>query len=270
MFQAIVLGAVQGLTEFVPVSSSAHLVLVPYLLEWPVPSLSFDVAVHVGTLVALIIYFWRDLWEIAVGVIRRASRRGGQRDRDRARLAWMLLVASIPAALVGILLEGFFEDLFERPVFVAVELLVTAAILLVGEAVYARSDPRRRRDVDDLTVVDALTIGALQALAISPGISRSGATITGGMVRGLSREASARFSFLLSIPAILGAAVVSLPDLPQGTDPGPVIAAGAVAGLTGFAAIAFLLRYLRTRTMRPFAIYCVALSALSLTVALTR
>ncbi|MGH2677350.1 MAG: undecaprenyl-diphosphate phosphatase, partial [Actinomycetota bacterium] len=187
MFQAIVLGAVQGLTEFVPVSSSAHLVLVPYLLEWPVPSLSFDVAVHVGTLVALIIYFWRDLGEIAVGVIRRARGRGGPRDRDRARLAWMLLVASIPAALVGILLEGFFEDLFERPVFVAVELLVTAAILLVGEAVYARSDPRSRRDVDDLTVVDALTIGALQALAISPGISRSGATITGGMVRGLSR-----------------------------------------------------------------------------------
>lgn len=269
MFRAIVLGGVQGLTEFVPVSSSAHLVLVPFLLGWTVPSLAFDVAVHIGTLVALIVYFWRDLWEMTVGVVRSAVG-GGEGDRARARLAGLLLVGSIPAALAGLLLESFFERLFERPGFVAGELLATAALLLAGEAVYARSRPERRRDVDRITVIDALTMGVLQAVAISPGISRSGATITGGLFRGLSREAAARFSFLLSIPAIAGAAVVSVPDLPRGTDWGSVLAATAVAGVTGFAAIAFLLHYLRTRTMRPFAVYCVALSALSFAVLVAR
>jgi undecaprenyl-diphosphatase len=136
--------------------------------------------------------------------------------------------------------------------------------------VYARSGPDRRRDIEQMSVVDALTIGVMQAAAISPCISRSGATIAGGMVRGLGRESAARFSFLLSIPAILGAAVVAVPDLPPGTDPGPVLAASAVAGVTGFAAIAFLLRYLRTRTMHPFAIYCVALSAISFAAVLAR
>jgi undecaprenyl-diphosphatase len=270
MFRAIVLGAVQGLTEFVPVSSSAHLVLVPFLLGWTVPSLAFDVAVHIGTLVALIVYFWRDLWEMAVGVVRSAVGGGEERDRDRARLAGLLLVGSIPAALAGLLLESFFERLFERPGFVAGELLATAALLLAGEAVYARPRPERRREIDRITVIDALTMGVLQAVAISPGISRSGATITGGLFRGLSREAAARFSFLLSIPAIAGAAVVAVPDLPPGTDWGSVLAATAVAGVSGFAAIAFLLHYLRTRTMRPFAVYCVALSALSFAVLVAR
>jgi undecaprenyl-diphosphatase len=270
MFRAIVLGAVQGFTEFVPVSSSAHLVLVPFLLGWPVPSLAFDVAVHVGTLVALIAYFWRDLGEIAAGVIRTAARRGDDRDRAGTRLAGLLLIASIPAAVAGLTLESLFEELFERPGFVAVELLVTAAILLVGEAIYARMRPSSRRDVGRITVVDAVVVGVLQAVAISPGISRSGATISGGMVMGLSREAAARFSFLLSVPAIAGAALVAVPDLPPGTDWGSVAAASAVAGITGFAAIAFLLHYLRTRTMRPFAVYCVALSAISLTAVFAR
>jgi undecaprenyl-diphosphatase len=270
MFRAIVLGAVQGLTEFVPVSSSAHLVLVPFLLGWPVPSLAFDVAVHIGTLVALIVYFWRDLWEIVVGVVRTAGGRADDHDRARTRLAWLLLVGSIPAALAGLFLESLFEELFARPGFVAGELVITAILLLTGEAVYARTRPEGRRDVDQVNVADVLIMGALQALAISPGISRSGATITGGLFRGLSREAAARFSFLLSIPAIAGAAVVAVPDLPPGTDWGSVLAATAVAGVTGFAAVAFLLHYLRTRTMRPFAVYCVAFSALSFSVAVAR
>jgi undecaprenyl-diphosphatase len=270
MLRAVVLGAVQGLTEFVPVSSSAHLVLVPFLLDWDVPTLAFDVAVHIGTLIALVVYFWRDLAGIIGGTGRRVVGRGDEEDRARARLAWLLLVGTIPAGLAGIFLEDVFEGLFERPTFVAAELLVTAAILVVGEGLYARGDPTRRRGVEDVSVVDALTVGVLQAVAISPGISRSAATIVGGMLRGLSRESSARFSFLLSIPAIVGAAAVAVPDLPPGTDPGPVIAATGVAAVTGFAAIAFLLRYLRTRTMHPFAIYCVALSAVSLGVALAR
>jgi undecaprenyl-diphosphatase len=270
MFRAIVLGAVQGLTEFVPVSSSAHLALVPFLLGWEVPSLAFDVAVHVGTLLAVVVYFWRDLWEVAGGVVRWLGGSRRDADVDRARLGWLLLIGSIPAGLAGILLEGFFEDLFERPILAAGALLVTAGLLMLAEIVYRRSDPDRRRDVASISVIDALVIGAMQALSITPGISRSGATITAGMLRGLGRDAAARFSFLLSIPAIAGAALVAVPDLPVGTDPGPVLAAAAVAAVTGFAAVAFLLHYLRTRTMLPFAVYCVLLSGISFAVAAIR
>jgi undecaprenyl-diphosphatase len=264
MLQALALGIVQGLTEFVPVSSSAHLVLVPFLLRWPIPSLAFDVAIHLGTLLALVFYFWRDLVAIVAGTVRTLTRRGDLRDRGEARLALMLAIGSVPAAVAGILLEGFFEGLFDRPAFVAAELLVTAALLLTGEAVFRRRQVRR--ELQDIGVGDAVTMGLLQALAISPGISRSGATIVGGLFRGLQREAAARFSFLLSIPAILGAAVVAVPDVPEGTDWGPTVAGAAVAAVTGFAAIAYLLRYLRTRTMRPFAYYCVVFSVVALTV----
>jgi undecaprenyl-diphosphatase len=270
MVQAIVLGAVQGLTEFVPVSSSAHLVLVPFLLGWTIPTLAFDVAIHVGTLLALVAYFWRDLVAIVAGAARAAARRGDDRDRLQGRLAAMLLVGSVPAGAAGLLLGSVFEGLFERPMFVATELLITAVLLVTGEAVYRRRSDDDRRGMDEVGVWDALTMGALQALAISPGISRSGATIVGGLFRGLARDAAARFSFLLSIPAIIGAAIVAVPDVPAGTDWGPTVAGTAVAAVSGFAAIAFLLRYLRTRTMHPFAVYCVAFSAVSLTVAALR
>ncbi|MGH2764711.1 MAG: undecaprenyl-diphosphate phosphatase [Actinomycetota bacterium] len=270
MFQAIVLGAAQGLTEFVPVSSSAHLVLVPFLLRWPIPSLAFDVAIHLGTLLALLVYFWADLVRMAVGGIRSAVGRGDDRDRLQGRLVVMLAVGTVPAAAAGLLLRDVFESLFERPVYTAVNLLVTAVLLVSGEAFYRRRAEERRRAIDEVGVWDALAMGALQALALSPGISRSGATIVGGLFRGLAREAAARFSFLLAIPAILAAAIVAVPDVPPGTDWGPTIAATAVAAVTGFVTIALLLRYLRTRTMLPFAAYCVALSVASLTVAGTR
>jgi undecaprenyl-diphosphatase len=179
-------------------------------------------------------------------------------------------VGTVPAAVTGILLRDLFEELFQRPVYTALNLLVTALLLVAGEAVYRRRTETRRRSIEAVGVWDAVAMGAFQALAISPGISRSGATIVGGLFRGLAREAAARFSFLLSIPAILGAAIVAVPDVPPGADWGPTIAATATAAVTGFAAIAFLLRYLRTRTMIPFAVYCVALSFVSLAVAAGR
>lgn len=270
MLQAIVLGAAQGLTEFVPVSSTAHLVLLPYLLRWPIPSLAFDVAIHLGTLVALLVYFGADLARMVAGAVRTAIGRGDDHDRLQGRLVLLLAIGTVPVGVAGIVLRDFFERLFERPAVTAGCLLVTAALIVSGEAVYRRRPPERRRDVDAAGWWDAVVMGLFQALAITPGISRSGATIVGGLFRGLARDAAARFSFLLSIPAIVGAAVVALPDVPPGTDWGPTIAAAGVAAITGFAAIAFLLRYLRTRTMLPFAAYCVALSALSLTVAAVR
>ena len=271
--QAAVLGAVQGLTEFVPVSSSAHLVIVPFLARWPVPDLAFDVSVHLGTALAVVVYFRRDLWGLLVGTVRTVARRGDAEDRDHARLVFLLVVASVPAGVAGIFLEGPFEDLFttagdvERvgAAVVGVALLGTAALLLAGEAVHRRRGPDHR-DVRGISMWDALTVGIFQAVAIVPGISRSGATIAAGLFRGLGREASARFSFLLSLPAIVGAAAISLPDVPAGADWGALGVATAVAAVAGFAAIAFLLRYLRTRSLRPFAAYCILTAAVTLVV----
>ncbi|HEX2031800.1 MAG TPA: undecaprenyl-diphosphate phosphatase [Actinomycetota bacterium] len=270
MLRSLVLGAIQGLTEFVPISSSAHLVLVPYLLNWPVPDLAFDVAVHLGTALAVVVYFWRDLWAIAGGAARTVAGRGREGDREHARLALLLVVASVPAAIAGILLEGPFEELFTTsedvdrigaPV-VAGFLVVTAALLVAADAVHRRRP--ERRGMSSVGLLDAVVVGLFQALAIAPGISRSGATIGAGMFRGLSRDAAARFSFLLGLPAIAGAALVALPDLRGADELGAIAAATAVSAATGFAAIAFLLRWLRTRTLSPFAAYCVLAAAVVL------
>jgi len=271
VFRAIVLGLVQGLTEFVPVSSTAHLVLMPFFLGWAVPSLAFTVAVHLGTALAVVAYFRRDLWALGASTIRAATGRGDERDRRTARLLGLLALATVPAVIAGVFLRGPFEDLFTTTedvrriggLVVGITLLGTAAIILGAEWLASRRSSEGR-PLEESNVGDAATIGVMQAVAILPGISRSGATISGGMARGLRREAAARFSFLLSLPAIIGAAILALPDLPRDEPLGPVIAAGAASAVTGFAAIAFLLRYLRTRTMRPFALYCLLLGAVAI------
>ncbi len=270
-FRAAVLGMVQGLTEFIPVSSSAHLVLVPFLFDMPVPSLAFDVAVHFGTALGVVAYFARDLIRVLWGTARWLV---GRRDADtvaRARLIGLLALASVPAAVGGLLVEELFHRYFGTSEGVedvgapvtAVFLFGTAALLLAAERFIGRRQTEGR-GIETITPFDALLIGVFQAFALAPGISRSGSTISGGVFRGLSREASARFSFLLSLPAILGAGILSLPDLPAGTDLGLVMLGVATAAVSGFLAIAFLLRYLRTRTMRPFAAYCVLFGAVSL------
>jgi undecaprenyl-diphosphatase len=270
--QSVALGAVQGLTEFVPISSSAHLVIVPFLLRWPIPDLAFDVAVHLGTALAVVAYFRRDLWRFVVGLVRTVARRGDEQDRVHARMVGLLVVGSIPAAVAGLLLEGAFESAFTSSEdvdrigapLVAAFLLGTAILLVAADIVYRRR-AETARDVHTVSLWDAVTIGLFQAVAIAPGISRSGATIAAGIFRGLSREAAARFSFLLSLPAIVGAAIIALPDLPPGADWGSLTAATGMAAVTGFLAIALLLRYLRTRALRPFAVYCVLASAVTFT-----
>jgi undecaprenyl-diphosphatase len=263
LFQALVLGAVQGLTEFLPISSSAHLVLVPFILGWETPLLSFDVAVHIGTGLAVVAYFRREILGLLTGSVRTLTGRGDDRDRAMAKLTLLLGLGSVPAAIAGLFLQGFVEELTDRPEIVAAFLLGTAAILILAEEVYRRRAALETRDMTQVGAVDAILVGMWQALAIIPGISRSGSTITGGILRGLTRDAAARFSFLLGLPAIVGAAIIELPDL-TGVEPASVIGATAVSAATGFAAIAFLLRYLRTRTMRPFAAYCVLASAVAL------
>jgi undecaprenyl-diphosphatase len=255
ILQAILLGFMQGATEFVPVSSSGHLVLVPWLFGWPAPGLVFDTMVHWGTLVAILAYFWRDWWSLITAWLRGLVH-WDWRD-PHARLAWLLVIGSLPAAVLGLLFEDWFESLFSEPVWVSFFLLVTAAILLLSEWL---SRSKRNRDLADLRWPDAVIIGLGQAIAIAPGISRSGATMSAGLLRGLDRPAAARFSFLLATPAILGAGLLQLVKLSSTPDPlaqFPILATGfLVALITGYAAIWGLLRYLQRGKLTIFAIYC--------------
>ena len=257
--QAIVLGIVQGLTEFVPISSSGHLVIVPEALGWDSPGLSFDVLLHAASLVALLVYFSGDLLDLVRGAFAG--------DRDQRRLATLLLIGTIPAGLAGLLLGNLFEEQFEDARGAALQLLITAAIL-VGAEMALRYHQRKRaehgqdlRRMNDLGVLDAGLVGMAQAIAIVPGISRSGSTIAAGLARGVSRETSARFGFLLAIPALFGAALVKLLDLGDGSIGFGAGLGGFVASLVAsYVAIAALIRYLKNRTLYPFAIYCVIAS----------
>ena len=272
MFRALVLGAVQGLTEFIPVSSSGHLILVPYVLGWGDnlgTDVAFQVAIHLGTLVALFAYFRRELWAIVRGVIRTAAGRADRDDRAATRLTAMLAVGMIPAVVVGLTLKEPLERTFENIPWNAVFLASNAVLLVVADLLYRRR-PQDRREVDEVRWTDALLIGSFQAFAILPAISRSGATIFAGVAGGLSREAAGRFSFLLAVPAIIGAAILLLPDLEAGTPVAWVVGAAVVAVVTSLAAIAFLLRYLRSRPLVPFAVYCVLAAALVLAIWIVR
>ena len=296
LIQAVFLGILQGATEFLPVSSSGHLVLVPWLLDWPAPGLAFDAVVHWGTALAVVAYFWRDWVDLVVAAFRSLSRLALRRLRaappggqlwegkgasdaeitadpspgsDEARLAWFILLGTVPAALIGWLLEDFFEGMFARPAAAAAFLLVTAALLAASERL-----GRRERDLDTLTWLDALLVGLAQALAIFPGISRSGATIAAGLGRGLRREPAARFSFLLATPVILGAGLLKVVDLARVgglAAQALTLAVGFLsAGVVGFGCIHLLLRYLQRRRLYPFAIYCAAVGIACLLVALIR
>lgn len=253
---AAVLGAVQGLTEFVPISSSGHLVLVPAALGWERPGLAFDVLLHAASLIALFVYFSGDLIDLGRGVMSG--------DQSARRLALLLVIATVPAGLAGILLADYFERSFEQPKATALQLVGTAAILVAAELVLryhqrrsARSGAALRK-IDDLRTPDAIVIGIGQAISIFPGISRSGATIGAGLALGVDRDHAARFAFLLSIPALIGAVIVKVPDLGSTSiEPGPAIVGFVSSLLFSYASIWGLIRYLRRNTLYPFAAYCV-------------
>lgn len=264
--RALILGIVQGITEFLPVSSSAHLVLTPWLLQWENPGLAFDAMLHLGTLLAVVAYFWRDLWELVVsGLVSIRERSLG--DDPNRRMAWFIVIGTLPAAVLGFALEDFFEGLFGAPLRVGVLLLGTGLLLASSERW-----SRRRQDLAELGLLDALFVGLGQALAIAPGISRSGATISAGLARGLGREAAARFSFLLSVPIVFGAGLFSLKELLESPwiieSPWSLLAGFLSAAISGFLSIKFLLSYLRTRSLYPFAVYCWAVGLLAMLVTL--
>lgn len=267
LWHALLLGILQGITEFLPVSSSGHLVLVPWLLGWPAPGLAFDTIVHWGTAVAVIAYFARDLVAIVRDWVLHLLRR--QEMTENARLGWLLILATIPGALIGAVGENTFEALFGAPAWAAGFLLVTALILAISEKL-----GQRTRGEDSLRWWEALLIGLAQGVAIAPGISRSGATIAMGLVLGLRRPAAARFSFLLSIPTILGAGVLQLFSYfsaPAGTAAPVDLAVGFLAAaVSGYLAISFLLSFVRRQKLYPFAVYCAVAGTFGLIMAFIR
>lgn len=259
--QAIVLGLVQGVTEFLPISSSAHLALFPWIFGWQDPGLAFDVALHWGTLIALAVYFWRDWARLAAGVWRAVRERRANED---AVLAAKLAVGTVPAGVAGVLLESAAERSLRSPWVIAAMLAIVGALLWIVDR-RARPGDERRTPGWGGTVA----IGVAQALALVPGTSRSGITMLAGLLLGLPRPAAARFSFLLSGPVILAAGLKKLPDILHG-DPLPTAVGLVVSAVSGGFAIAFLLRYLERGSFAPFAIYRLALAAFVVVLLVTR
>jgi undecaprenyl-diphosphatase len=297
VLRAIVLGIVQGITEFLPISSSAHLSIVPRLLGYATPTLAFEVLLHFGTLAAVVAYFARDLWAFVLCLVA-PGRLGPEEARNRRRLLGLLVLASVPAAAVGFVLQDWADSQTARPLRAAVWLVVTTAILIAAE-LYDRARSRRavpvvpvvaedaggrvgtrverfargaaaapppadaQEELERLPLAKAAGIGLAQALALIPGTSRSGVTISAGLFQGVSRATAARFSFLLSIPAILGAGILKLDELSGATETKAQLAAGTLAAaISGFLAVSFLIRLLRTRTLWPFIWYRLAAGAL--------
>jgi undecaprenyl-diphosphatase len=247
--EAIFLGVLQGATEFLPVSSSGHLVLAQHLLgDFEQPGVLFDVLLHLGTMVAVALYFWNDL----VGLISSLWRRDDAASRQRHMLG-LLIAGSVPTAVIGLLFKDFFIGLFERPALVCVMLLVTGSLLWLAERLRRRTQARQ-----EMTFVDALVVGTVQGCAIIPGISRSGSTIAALLLRGVDGETAARFSFLLALPAVLGAALLSLKDL-DSVAVGeflPYLAGTIAALVTGLLCIHLLMEVIRRRGLHWFAVYC--------------
>ena len=253
--QAIVFGAVQGLTEFLPISSTAHLILLPWFMGWPDPGLSFDVALHLGTLVALLIYFWNDWIALARSSLNLV--RGNTNDPN-ARMAFFIVVATIPGGLAGALFESKVETVLRSPLIISFTLIALALVLAGAEL-----KGRRKKDLGQMSLIDALTVGLAQAIAIIPGVSRSGVTITAALFKGIKRDAAARFSFYLSTPIIAGAVAKKMLDIAKAgftvDQITPFIVGIVSAGIVGYLSIAFLLRYLQTHNTFLFVYYRIAL-----------
>lgn len=271
ILQSIILGIIQGLTEFLPISSSAHLVIVPYLFGWEIPAQEafiFDVLVQLGTLLAVIVFFRNDLYKIIIGVIDGLIHKHPFSEPS-SRLGWILVLATIPVVMIGLLFKDAVERAFGSPLITGLLLFGTAALLVIAEKV-----GKRNRLIENTSWMDALIIGAFQVISLLPGISRSGSTITGGMIRNLDRPSAARFSFLMSIPVMIGAgtlAVLDLIKLPNFSTQLPTLILGfATAAVVGYLSIRWLLAYLINRNLYPFAIYCSIVSSIILVVWLIR
>ncbi|MDD2390135.1 MAG: undecaprenyl-diphosphatase UppP [Desulfobacterales bacterium] len=255
--QACILGCIQGLTEFLPISSSGHLVLFQHLFGMQEPQLFFDISVHVGTLIAVMAFFRDDILSILKAVSRLLTGRAGQSshhpDSPHIRLVMLILIGSIPTAILGLLFHRIADQIFSSVLIVGIMLMITGALLWSSRWI-----GKETKTIRTFSIKDALTIGLVQGIAILPGISRSGSTIVAGLFRGLDRELAARYSFLLSIPAIAGAELLSLKDIPLhiSTFDLPIIIGTITAGITGYCSLKLLLYLIRKGNLHLFAPYC--------------
>jgi undecaprenyl-diphosphatase len=259
----LILGVVQGLTEFLPVSSSGHLVLVPEFFNMTQPTLGFDILVHLATLVAVVGYFWRDVAKMVLSIIAPSRLPRGEAKTWRRMVLW-LVIGSIPAAIAGFVFSDFFEGLFDSTLAVGIFLVVTSLLLFGSDFALGRLT-RQPVGLDAMRAQDAIIVGCFQALAIAPGLSRSGSTISAGIFLGFDRASAARFAFLLSIPAILGAFVFKLKDVGAGfagASAGAYALGAVAAAISGFVAISLLMRYVKEHRLRVFAIYTAAVGLL--------
>ncbi|MGB9893737.1 MAG: undecaprenyl-diphosphate phosphatase [Candidatus Saccharicenans sp.] len=251
-FQAIILGFLQGLGEFLPISSSAHLAIAPFLFNWHYQGLQYDVMLHLGTLVAIVAYFWKDWLKIVTDGIFRPREKEG-------RFLWHILLATIPGALAGYLLESKAETVFREPYVIATSLIFFSIFILLADRV-----AKNQKSLESLTLLEILLIGLAQSLAIVPGASRSGMTIMMALFLGYRRQAAARFSFLLATPLIVGAALLEIPKISLAQINGPFVAGFLSALVFGFLSIQFLLSFLKFGNLKPFVIYRIGLAALIL------
>lgn len=270
IIESILLGIIQGLTEFLPISSSGHLVMVPLLLQWDIPpqeAFLFDVLVQVATLVAVIAYFWSDLVEILSAMFQGIIR-GKPFGSTGAKTGWLLLLSTIPAGILGFILKDTVEKAFASLTATGAALLLTALLLIIAERA-----GRRNRDIQDMKWMDSIWIGFFQVMAIFPGVSRSGSTISGGMTRNLKRTSAARFSFLMSIPIMLAAGFLAGIDLvnnPQISTQYAVFIPGFIsAAAAGYLSIRWLIRYISHHSFYIFAIYCAVVGTLIIVLDLT-
>jgi undecaprenyl-diphosphatase len=274
LYQAVVLAIVQGLTEFLPISSTAHLWLVPWLLRWKDPGLTFDVALHAGTLVAVLAYFWRywvEMATLAAGVGGGVAAPNGRPQahsartdlRQNPRLLWYLVIATIPAALAGWRFEHAAEEQLRSPIIVGTALIVIGLFMWAGDWL-----GKREHDLGHVGFLDSFLVGVAQALAVIPGVSRSGITMTAGLFRRMKRETAARFSFLLSTPVIAGAALKKGLEIRHTGLPHdmrlPFLCGALVSALVGYLVIAVLIRYLERRTFKLFVVYRIAVGVIVL------
>jgi undecaprenyl-diphosphatase len=274
LYQAIVLAIVQGLTEFLPVSSTAHLWLIPWIMHWKDPGLTFDVALHAGTLVAVLVYFWRYWLEMTKMVLGMSEGRDSSRPvaagsltplGENRQLFWFLVIATIPGGIAGFLFERAADEQLRSPLIIGVALIVVALVMWAGERMGSRDV-----SLDHVGLLDSIIVGAAQAFAVIPGVSRSGSTMAAGLFRGMNRETAARFSFLLATPLIAGACLKKGLEIHHHGLPGdmqmPFLVGIIVSAIVGYAVIAVLIRYLERRTFAIFIVYRVILGMILLAV----
>jgi undecaprenyl-diphosphatase len=262
LLKAVVLGVIQGLTEFLPISSSAHLRIFPELFGWGDPGAAFTAVIQIGTELAVLIYFRKDIWRIGSAWVRSLLQAEYRGTLD-SRMGWFIIVGSLPIVILGVLLKDVIEQDFRNLWIIGTTLVVLGIILGIADRV-GRSD----RSISRMTLRHAVFLGLAQAAALVPGVSRSGATISMGRFLGYDREAATRFAFLLAIPAVVGAGLFELNEIPGGDNaygPWPTLVATIVSFIVGYAAIAWLLRYVSTRSYLPFVLYRIALGGFTLT-----